>query len=550
MAFLEKSVVREQFAAILHMRWRVLVNSLRTTHGKFDLGAGLLQGVFFLMIWIGTGIGLGFAAWDFAAHGGLQQLSLLLWPVLVAWQVIPFVLASFQENVDLSFLLRFPVSFRFYTALYIFSGFFDLASLMGGVALLGMWIGITAARTDLAVWAALTLILFAAFNLLLARTIFAWVNRWLAQRKTREILAMLFLFSFLGLQFLNPAFHRRGGDGSSPHSFLGLSTKTIEHMQKPFPPALAADSLAKADGGPLWQGAVPLGGIALYTLGVAALLGFHLQAEWRGEKLSDGTKRQAKQSTLHRHTEERPSWFRISGALGAVVEKESLYIRRSGVLLYNLAAPPILVFLFGSLPRSHGGYTVEYALPLGVAYGFLGLTRLVGNSLGGETAGIQLYFLSPTPFRTIMLGKNLLQIGLFCIELTLVGAIVWLRFGMPGHVLIAATSCWLLFALPAQLALGNSLSIKMAYPMTLTRISREPGSLGNALMSLLIQSALAAVGVGIFFFLSRLGYAAWAAPAFLVLAICATIGWLHSLASVDRMVQERREVLIDTLVRA
>ncbi len=149
-----------------------------------------------------------------------------------------------------------------------------------------------------------------------------------------------------------------------------------------------------------------------------------------------------------------------------------------------------------------------------------------------------------------MLGKNLFQIGLFSVELTLVSAIVWFRFGMPGPRLLAATFCWLLFALPVQLALGNVLSIQMAYRMTLTRMSRERGSLSNALMSLLIQILVAAVGAGIFFSLSHLGHAEWAAPVFLALAVGGTIGWLRGLSSVDRMANDRREALMDSLVRA
>ena len=39
----------------------------------------------------------------------------------------------------------------------------------------------------------LCLIAFAAFNILLVRAIFAWIDRWLAQRRTREILGAVFM---------------------------------------------------------------------------------------------------------------------------------------------------------------------------------------------------------------------------------------------------------------------------------------------------------------------------------------------------------------------
>ena len=52
-------------------------------------------------------------------------------------------------------------------------------------------------------------------------------------------------------------------------------------------------------------------------------------------------------------------------------------------------------------------------------------------------------------------------------------SIVVFRFGPPEPTLRSATICWMLFALPANLAAGNILSITLAYRMTLTRLSRE-----------------------------------------------------------------------------
>jgi ABC-2 type transport system permease protein len=548
MALLMGTATRAQYGAIARMRWRTLVNSLRKRSGKFELGASLLQSGFFLLLWLGASIGLGVSAWQFATNDELKRLSLLLWPVLIAWQLIPILLSSFQENVDLTILLRFPVSFQSYVLLYLFFGFFDLLSLVGSVALLGIWIGIVAARPNLMLPAAVGLALFAAFNLLLARTIFAWIDRWLAQRKTREILGMLVLFFFLGLQFLNPAFHQRRGHISQTQRRTVLNAEiAMERVERPLPPALTARSIEMAAQDRAWRTLTPLGGIALYTLGIAALLGFRLRAEYRGEKLSDSPGYVEQPQTLR--VRKRQPGFQGSGAIGAVVEKELRYLSRSGAMLYSLAAPLVLVFLFGGTSRAGRASSVEYALPLGVAYGFLGLTRLLGNSLGGEAAGIQLYFLSPTPFRTIMLGKNLLQTGLFCVELVLVCAIVWFRFGMPEPQIIEATFCWLLFALPVQLALGNVLSIKMAYRMTLTRLSREQGAMGNALVSLLIQLVVFAIGAAVLLPLTRVGHANWAAPIFLALAVCGFLLWLLVLSKVDSMAGRQREVLLAALVR-
>ncbi len=552
MAGVMGTAARAQYGAMIQMRWRMMVNSLRTRRGKLELGASIFSSGFSLLIWLGAGIGLGFGAYQFAAGNQLRMLPLLLWPVLLMWQIFPVMLTSFQGNVDLSILLRFPVSFASYALLYVLFGVFDLSSLVGGVALLGIWTGTVIARPHLAFWAALALALFAVFNVLLTRMIFAWLDRWLAQRKTREILGSLILFFFLALQFLNPAFHQRGRHHSSRPVSAVQAERMGDRLQRPLPPALAARAIQLVGQGHVLDSSAPLGWLVLYSTGVAGLLGLRLRAEYRGESLGEapGTTDRVQSKSI-RETPVRGirPFLHDSGKIGAIFEKEVRYLSRSGTMLYSLLAPLVLLFLFGGTSRSGHASAFQYAFPVGVAYGFLGLTRLVGNSLGGEAAGIQLYFLSPTPFRTVMLAKNLVQIVLFCVELVLVCAIVWLRFGMPRPQIIAATFCWLLFALPVQLALGNLLSITMAYRMTLTRMSREQGATGNGLLSLLVQLVVFAIGAAIYLPLAHAGHQRLAVPVFLVLAGGGILVWVRGLSAVDRLVTNRREALTAALVR-
>ena len=270
-----------------------------------------------------------------------------------------------------------------------------------------------------------------------------------------------------------------------------------------------------------------------------------LRAQYRGESLGEAPQRAAKAEAAG-----RPG-FDLSGPMGAVVEKELRYLARSGVMLYSLVAPLVMLFILGRGGNGTGpGFGARYALPIGIAYGFLGLTRLVYNSLGGEGAGIQLYFMSPTPMRTVMLAKNVVHLVLFAVELAIVCTIVVFRFGLPDAQMLAATGCWLLFALPVQLAAGNALSIMMGYRMTLTRMSREQGATGNGLLSLLIQLLVFAIGAGVYFALVHFGEAQLAAPVFLVLAVGGATAWVRGLKNADAMAARRREALIESLARA
>jgi hypothetical protein len=101
---------RRQYGAVSRMRWQMLANSLRSRRGKFEFAARFIGLTCLAFIWIGASVGFGWNAWHLAAGRDFAALPLLLWPILVSWQLIPFMLAAFQEGVDLTLLLRFPTS--------------------------------------------------------------------------------------------------------------------------------------------------------------------------------------------------------------------------------------------------------------------------------------------------------------------------------------------------------------------------------------------------------------------------------------------------------
>ena len=539
------AAARQQYAAVAAMRWQMLRHSLGTRRGNFELGARIFTTAFFSLIALAAGIGLGFGAFAIATQHIWRLLAVLFWPVFLLWQLFPVMAASFQDHVDMSVFLRFPMSFGSYMLTTLVFGLLDTGSVMGAICLYGIWTGLVVAEPGAVVGITLAVLLFAAFNVLLTRMIFAWIDRWLAQRRTREILGVTFLFLLLAVQFLNPAM--RHYEGHRPP----VDRKTLllaERAQSFLPPGLAAEGIRYSLGGRGAQSLLPMGALVLYSACAGLLLGLRLRAEYRGEVLAEGGPQTAKA----KGKAARGGFRGMSGPMGAVIEKELRYLSRSGVMLYSLAAPLVMLMIFGG--GRHGGpeisFAGRFALPLGVAYSFLGLTRLIYNSLGGEGGGIQLYFTSPTPFRTVMLSKNLVQLALFGIELVMACVIVYFRFHMPEAQMVAATFCWLLFALPLQLAAGNILSVTMAYRMTLTRMSREEGAAGNGLISLGIQLVIVGVGAAVFLPLSSRGHADIAAGVFLVLAVASAAFWLRIFANLDRMAAARKENLIAALARA
>ena len=223
-----------------------------------------------------------------------------------------------------------------------------------------------------------------------------------------------------------------------------------------------------------------LGLFGLYVLAVGGLLAKRLGAEYRGENLGQAPKAG---KTISRASRPVPNRSRVlppqanqalgrsgglpgAGLVAAVIEKDLRALLRTLPLLWALGTPVLMVLILASLMRnglSAAANPFSFAMPLCVAYALMGFTQLFYNNLGAEGEGIQILFLSPTPIRTVLLGKNIFHGLLFLMDALLAGLLCTLRLGRPDGVTIAATAAWVLFALPSNLAAGNVFSLTMPY---------------------------------------------------------------------------------------
>jgi ABC-2 type transport system permease protein len=566
-------LARAQYAALARLRWQMFANGLRFRKGALELGARTLGYFIYGCTGLSLCTAVGVASYLLVSHQQWRYLPILFWAVFFIWQMVPVMMASFQEQFDLGILLRFPVSFGSYFLLYAVFGLADVSTILGGLCCLGIWVGATVALPDLVLWTTLALGVFAVFNILLVRAIFAWIDRWLAQRKTREILTAVFLVLALSLQLLNPALHNfskrhrtRGSQAQRVDDFnkmqaqYGPWLKTVNDVQRWLPPGLAEFSLREAAGQQPGEALGSLGTLGLFTIAAGAVLLARLRAEYRGENLGQAPGRNKKAPKRNREpataaaSELRSAagWLgKGSGPILAVMGKELRTLTRSVPQLYVLGAPLLMVFVFGGVFRSNGvaGHTFAMALPLCMAYSMLGFTQLFSNNLGAEGAGIQLIFLSPTPIHTVLLAKNLFHAMVFGLDVLLAGILVCLRLGPPNGAVLSGTICWVLFALPVNLAVGNIFSITMPYRVNLGRLTRQRGSQANALLSLLAQLGVVCVGAAVFGICWYFDKPWLAAPIFLVLACAAVFTWLRMLRNADAMANRHRDSLIETLVK-
>lgn len=551
-------MARAQYAALASMRWGMFRNAIRSTKGALELGARTVTVIVFSCMGLGLAFGIGFGSFELAVNQQWAFLPILFWSVFFLWQIVPITLASFQQQFDMAGLLRFPVSFSTFYMLHLVFGFIDASTIVGCFCCLGMCIGLTVARPDLFLWNLVALAGFAAFNIFLVRAIFAWIDRWLAQRRTREIVTAVFFVLILGLQLLNPGL-RQGAKFQSPNSpaaqavrqqrekTLGPWIGRINTAQKFLPPGLAAQVVLEGEERSNLKALEALAGLGLFGACAAGALGVRLRGEYHGENFGDAPSRTKPDQRR------RGDWLLDgSGPMAAVFEKELRTIMRAIPLLYQLASPLVVVFVLTSVNRNHSSSTSH--LPLGLmlclAYAVVGFTQVIYNNLGAEGAGIQILFLSPTPIRTVMLAKNLFHAALFAVDAVLVGIVACWRLGTPPADAIAASVAWVLFALPLHLAAGNGFSIMLAYKVNLGRMGRQKGSQANALLSLAVQAATLGIGALVFALCAWSGRLWLAAPVFLVLAAIAIFAWMRVLGMVDRWANARREDLIETLVKA
>jgi ABC-2 type transport system permease protein len=303
-----------------------------------------------------------------------------------------------------------------------------------------------------------------------------------------------------------------------------------------------------------------LGVLGLFVVAAGSVLSLRLRAEYRGENLgaAPALKKSAKNSAkgvpVREKTAEREGYWRFggSGPIAAIIEKEIRSLLRTLPLLYAVGAPLVLVLVIsGSFIRGASrGPAPLVAFPLCVFFAQIGFRMLFSNNLGTEGAGIQLYFLSPTPMRTVMLAKNVLHSAVFAVALVIAGLLATLRLGEPSAVVVAATVAWLLFVLPCNLALGNIFSLTMPYRINPGRISRQRGSQASTLLSLLLQVGVLAVGALVFELCSIGGMMWLTVPIFLALTVVAVFVWLRILGNSDDIASQHKDLLIATLMKA
>jgi ABC-2 type transport system permease protein len=543
---------RGQLRAIAWLRWRLFANGLRSKRAKLELFSQVIVSIAFAIGGLG---GMAFMAgmtFFILEKGKPELLAILLWIIFFFWQLFPIMATAFTNNPDSSELLRFPLSYRSYFAVRMAYGTFDPATFLGSLWSFGILLGVGFAKPALLPWTLLVLLTFATFNLLFMQMIFAWVERWLAQRRTREVLGVLFVLVMLSFQMIGPL---TGYFGKQARPEVQEIIDIVGPIQGILPPSLAADSIA--------QGLYPHFMVALsslvllgaFLLIIGYFLHVRLRAQYRGENLSEASAG----STRPYNRQLRLGWNLpgFAAPVAAILEKEVRYLLRSGPMLLTLIMPifVLVIFRFGPMnsARHSGSFlarTPNLAFPAAAGYTLLMLTNLVYNNFGGDAGGIQFFFASPVSFREIVLGKNLTHAAVLAVETVVAWMGVSYLYGRPALDVTIATLAGLLFAAPLNFSVGNLLSIYTPKKLDYTTFGRQRASQVTVLISLGLQIVVVGIGTTVFWVARHYGNFWIATVILLLLAGISLSGYAMILSRMDRIAQERRETLVAELCRA
>jgi ABC-2 type transport system permease protein len=543
---------RGQLAAVAQVRWQLVANSLRTMQGRLELVSKVFIGLGIAMGGLAIGVGFSVAAWYLVSRSNVELLAILLWVMFLFWQLFPVMATAFTQTADSSNLLRFPLSYRSFFLIQVVYGSLDPSTVLCSIWLVAMTIGVGIAAPGLVMWAAIVFLVFALVNILLARMVFAWVERWLAKRRSREIMGILFFVFIISFQLINPLIGRYA---THAHPGAGHAFEQALPIERLLPAGLPASALARAADG---ESAIALGDLSLlcaYGIGIFWLLNLRVRKQYLGENLSEGSARVAgpKVKQVVREGWDVP---RVSGPVAAIYEKEFRYLSRSGPMLFTLVMPVVILTVFrfalagASKRENFMVHAPEFAFPVGAAYALLLVVNLVYNSFGADAAGVQFFFASPVRFREILVAKNLAQGTVIALEILAVWIAASLLFGAPSFAVACATIGAVLYGAPVNLALGNLLSLYSPKKIDFGTLGRQRATGLTAFASLGAQAVVLGLATLTFLGARLLGSIWIATGAFLVFAAIAWGGYALVLQRVDGIALDRRENLISELSRA
>ena len=388
----------------------------------------------------------------------------------------------------------------------------------------------------------------------------AWMERWLANRRFREIFSMLMALFAVSIQFLNLQRAPMRAPGTRSSWLLAVLHSSGSYLYW-LPSGFAAQAilLVKHPLAALAQFA----GLLASTVLFAAVFAVRLHKQFLGEHLSEGVSRRVKVKSAPRAKAPAsqsavPSVPATSGAIfspivAACLRKEWFILRGNGMQLIGLLTPLIFVVIF-SMNRAFSAFSTKYFLPSAIAYVLIAALSSLYNVFGADGRGMQMYLLAPVRMLDVVLAKNLLSLTLIAVQVTLVWTIVCVLARTPIPVSTqVSTALWTVFVVAMNLAIGTLRSIQAPrhfVPGQGRQLRTTPTNRTSALLVLavLFGSMMLQIPVAIASGYFRLPWlAAWVFGPF---AVAAVFAYTLTLRNAERLILANRDVFAEELCKA
>ena len=510
-------------------------------------GLGVLVAVFWYGFWC-------FAAWWAGAFAAVAPPAMLRYGLPIGflavcfyWQAMPVLSASMGSSLDLRKLLVYPAPHQklFVVELLLrFMTGIEMQMVLAGGAL-GIFLNRQAGGVAVLPTLAAAIAVFILFNVLLASGTRSLLERLLARRKVRELVALMLAMVYMVPRFLMMA-------GVKP-AWLHTAGDAIGKFGWPWSAAARA--------------ALPLGQPAPTTLLAWLSLGaWAVVAGWFGRSQFERNLRYdtlaAQATPLKPMSPRTRRWterfYRVPSLLwrdplAAIVEKELRTLSRSP----RFRMVFVMGFTFGLmvwLPMilrrgaAHSGAFASNFLTIVCVYAMTLIGQVTyWNCFGIDRSAAVFYFAAPQPISRTLLGKNIACLFFVYLEAVVLIAItfaVHVSFGL-GQVL--ETLIVIGICASYLMGLGNISSVHYPRSLSPERVSRGSGSnRAQALVMVLYPVVLLPV---ILAYVARYAFDSQAAFS-AVLAIAAGIGatfyWI-AMESAVKAASTRRQNILEEL---
>jgi ABC-2 type transport system permease protein len=502
-------------------------------------GRGRVLGIITGLLWYGLWVVAGCAVFLGVSGASAVRLQTFLpfgaLAVCVYWQAMPILSASMGSGLDMRKLMVYPVPhaklFQVELLLRLTTGLEMLMVLTGAVAGL-------VHRSPIAGWLALPAVLiYIAFNLLLASGTRSLLERLLSKRKVRELLVFLIFMLWMVPRFMFASGHRPQLSGSW--------TRLMEHAAWPWTAAAWA-ALGHSELAALLS-------LAAWTL-LAAWFG---RSQFERNLRFDAVAAQATPQTSGPAHAASEAFYRfparwLSDPLAAIVEKELRSLARTPryrmvfVMGFSFGLMVWLPMILGNragrnttLSRHFLTVVCVYALTL------LGQVSF-WNCFGFDRSAAQIYFAAPQPLTKIFAGKNVAALVFIYMEVFILTGVTSL-FGVNlGAAQILETLLVIGICSLYMLALGNISSVQYPRGLNPERVSQGGASSRfQALIMLLYPVSLVPVLLA---YLARYAFNSELAF-YLVLGFAAVVGavlyWIAMESAVSTARHQRERIMRD-----